>query len=144
MPRVGYFCQPHEGPTRASRSLSDRAIEILTALPREQGNPHVFIGSRAGKPLWDRALFELLRRMGRGDVTAHGFRATFKTWASECTGFPREVAEAALAHLVGDAVERAYGRSDLLERRRRLMDDWAVFCEAPAGNNIMPFSHRGA
>jgi integrase len=121
--------------------LSGRVVEILEALPREQSNPHVFIGSRAGKPIWNRALFELLRRMGR-NTTTHGFRACFKTWASERTGFPREVAEAALAHLVGDAVERAYGRTDLFEKRRLLMDRWAEFCGSTAAqhSDVIPIN----
>ena len=78
------------------------------------------------------ALLKALERMGRGDLTAHGFRATFKTWASERTNFPRELVEAALAHVLGDKVEAAYQRGDLFDKRRRLMDAWAEFCARPA------------
>jgi integrase len=75
----------------------------------------------------------LLRRMGCGDLTAHGFRSTFRDWAAERTSFPREVAEQALAHTLSDKVEAAYRRSDLFDKRRRLMEAWARFCVTPAG-----------
>jgi len=79
-----------------------------------------------------------LGRMGRGDVTVHGFRSTFRDWAAERTNFPAEVAEAALAHAIGDKVEAAYRRGDLFEKRRRLMDAWAEFCakSAAAGSVV--------
>jgi integrase len=70
----------------------------------------------------------VLRRMGRGDLTAHGFRSTFRDWAAERTNFPRDVAEMALAHTIGDKVEAAYRRGDLFEKRRQLMEAWAKFC----------------
>jgi integrase len=83
------------------------------------------------------AMDMLLRRMERG-VTVHGFRSTFRDWAAECTSFQREVAEAALAHVVGDKVEAAYRRGDLFEKRRRLMDAWAGFCaKAPAAGEVV-------
>lgn len=104
----------------------------------------VFPGGRPGKPLSSMALLALLARMGRGDVTAHGFRSTFRDWAAERTAFPREVAEMALAHAVGDKVEAAYRRGDLFEKRRRLMEAWAKFCDAPAaaGAVVALQSHR--
>ncbi len=68
-----------------------------------------------------------LRRMGRSDLTAHGFRSSFRDWVAECTDYPNEVAEAALAHVVGDRTEAAYRRGDLFEKRRRLMQDWADY-----------------
>jgi integrase len=74
------------------------------------------------------AMLMLLRRMGRDDLTVHGFRSTFRDWAAERTGFPREVAEMALAHTVGDKVEAAYRGRDLFQKRRQLMDAWARFC----------------
>jgi integrase len=74
--------------------------------------------------------FEMcLRRAARGDVTTHGFRSSFRDWAGERTHFPREIAEAALAHTVGNATERAYRRGDLFEKRRTLMEAWAGFVE---------------
>ncbi len=105
--------------------LAKRTLEILQAMPRE--GEFVFPGGRAGKSLSNMALLETLRRMERGDLTAHGFRSTFRDWAAERTGYPREVAEMALAHAVGNAVEAAYRRGDLFEKRRRLMNDWATF-----------------
>jgi integrase len=82
------------------------------------------------------ALEMVLRRM-KADVTVHGFRSAFRDWAGERTHFPREVAEAALAHLVGDAVERAYRRGDALEKRRELMDAWANFLEPQLQGNVV-------
>ena len=84
----------------------------------------------------------LLRRLEFVDLTVHGFRATFKTWASERTPFQNEIAEAALAHIIGDKVEQAYRRGDLFEKRRRLMQQWAIFCtSAPvqkSQSNVTP------
>jgi integrase len=73
--------------------------------------------------------------MGRGDLTAHGFRSSFRDWASETTAYPTEIAEMALAHAVSNKVEAAYRRGDLFEKRRRLMDEWATYCSAPVGAN---------
>ena len=78
------------------------------------------------------AMLTTLRRMERGDLTAHGFRSTFRTWAAERTNLPREVVEAALAHVIGDKIEAAYQRGDLLEKRRQLMDAWSAFCDSRA------------
>jgi len=82
----------------------------------------------------------LLRRMGV-DVTVHGFRSAFRDWAGDCTQFPREIAESALAHVSGDATERAYRRSDALEKRRQLMVAWASYCEG--GTNVLPLRAIG-
>ena len=94
----------------------------------------MFPGGKGGKPLSNMAFLMLLRRMGRNDLTAHGFRATFKTWASERTSFQNEIVEAAMAHVVGSKVEQAYRRGDMFEKRRRLMDAWAQFCTKPTAN----------
>jgi integrase len=80
-----------------------------------------------GAALSDMTLSAVLKRLGRNDLTVHGFRSTFRDWAAELTDHPRELAEAALAHVVGDATERVYRRGDALDKRRRLMEDWAVF-----------------
>lgn len=114
--------------------LSPRAIEIIEEMRSAVGGKgslvaFVFPGAKDGA-LSNMALLMTLRRMGRGDLTAHGFRSTFRDWAAECTGFPAEVAEMALAHAVADAVERAYRRGDLFAKRRQLMDAWARFCAA--------------
>jgi integrase len=81
--------------------------------------------------LSDMSLTAVLRRMGRGELTAHGFRSSFRDWCAE-NGHPAEIAEAALAHTVGDKTVAAYQRGDLLERRRKLMADWAAFCDGDA------------
>jgi integrase len=78
------------------------------------------------------SLTAVLKRMGRTDLTAHGFRSTFRDWAAEQTAYPSEVVEMALAHTIGNKVEAAYRRGDLLEKRVRLMVDWAKHCYAPA------------
>jgi integrase len=98
--------------------LSEPALAILhEMLPlRRLDDDFVFPGTRRGKPLNHSSLIAVLRRMGRDDLTAHGFRASFRTWAGETTAFPREVIEMALAHRLGDAAEQAYARGDLLER----------------------------
>lgn len=111
--------------------LAPRALEILAALPRE--GEFVFPGAKARAPLSNMSMLALLKRMGRGDLTVHGFRSTFRDWAAERTAYPREVAEMALAHAVSDKVEAAYRRGDLFAKRVRLMADWAKFCAAPAG-----------
>jgi integrase len=106
--------------------LTDRCIEILG----EPGDGLVFPGPRG--QLSNMALLSVLARMGRDDITVHGFRSTFRDWAAEATDHPREVAEMALAHAIGSKVEAAYRRGDLFEKRRRLMDDWATHCGAPS------------
>ena len=112
--------------------LSTRAIAILremqAARQADDDNAYVFPGPKRGKPLSNMAFLMLLRRMQLEDLTVHGFRATFKTWTSERTSFQNEIAEAALAHIIGDKVEQAYRRGDLFEKRRRLMQQWAIFC----------------
>jgi integrase len=106
--------------------LSDRAVEILKAIPREAGNDLIFIGpTRAG--LSHAAKINLIRRLGYPDVTVHGFRSAFRDWAGETTAFASDVCEAALAHIKGKT-ERAYQRGDLFNKRRRLMDAWAEYC----------------
>ena len=112
--------------------LSDAARGLLHSLPREEGNPFIFVGARAGGPLSNTSLAMVLRRMGRGDITAHGFRSSFRTWAAEQTSFAREVAEQSLAHTISDKVERVYRRTTLFDKRRKLMDAWASHCASPA------------
>jgi integrase len=74
--------------------------------------------------------------MGRDDLTVHGFRSTFRDWASEVSTFPSEVAEAALAHVVADKTEAAYRRGDLFEKRRKLMQSWAAYCSRASGGSV--------
>ena len=112
--------------------LSNRAVEILKVLPRERGNDSVFIGLRAGTGLSTMAMAALLKRMGRTDLTVHGFRSTFRDWAAECSAFPNHVIEQALAHSIGNKVEAAYRRGDLFAKRQKLMEAWAAFCAMPS------------
>jgi integrase len=105
--------------------LSAPALAILQRLYEARSGDFVFPGGKPGKGLSNMAFLTLLRRMQRHDLTAHGFRSTFKDWATEQTGFPNEVSEMALAHAVGDKVEAAYRRSDLFDKRRQLMAEWA-------------------
>jgi integrase len=128
--------------------LSEAAIEVLhRVLPLallRAGRPDpaapIFPGKRRASPLSSMAMLNLLRRMGRDDLTTHGFRSTFRDWAAERTSFPAEVAEMALAHAVADKVEAAYRRGDLFQKRRQLMEAWARFCSMPqAGADVLPF-----
>jgi integrase len=128
--------------------LSDGALVVLREVAKPRTNPNmegfVFPGRKAGKPLSSMAFLMLLRRMGRGDLTAHGFRSTFRDWCAEATNYPREVAEAALAHTLRDKTEAAYQRGDLMEKRRRLMAEWAGFCARPAATGKVVALHAGA
>ena len=106
--------------------LSPRCLEILKrARELSDGGAYVFSGRRPKKPLSNMVFLMALRRMGRRDITAHGFRSSFRDWAEERTNFPRAVCEAALAHTVRDKTEAAYRRTDLFERRRELMNTWS-------------------
>ena len=116
--------------------LSSRAVELLKDLYREDGNDFVFIGSQAGSGLSNMAMTTVLRRMGRGDITVHGFRSAFRDWAAERTDFPNHVVEQALAHTIGDKVEAAYRRGDLFAKRAQLMAAWAKYCEALASTEL--------
>lgn len=114
--------RPHRVP------LSGPALAILEKLALAKSSEFVFPGQKPGKPLSIMALEMVLRRMEFDSVTVHGFRSAFRDWAGNETHFPRELAEAALAHVIGDKAEQAYRRSDALEKRRALMDAWADFC----------------
>jgi integrase len=114
--------------------LCDTALAVIARMQKIKTNEFVFPGERRAM-LSNMALLMLLRRMNRTDLTSHGFRATFRTWAAERTNFPREVIEAALAHVVGDETERAYQRGDLFEKRRQLMTAWGAYCD---GGKVVP------
>ncbi|SRR6476469_5774438 len=124
--------------------LSARALAILGEMRAlrlvSAADAFVFPGGKPGRPLSNMAFLMLLRRMGRDDLTAHGFRSSFRDWAAERTNFPAEVAEMALAHAVSDKTIAAYNRSDLFERRKRLMAQWASFCMTPeqGQGNVAP------
>ncbi len=118
--------------------LTPRAVEVLTELAGLGAEPdaYVFPGQKEGRPLSTMAMDMILRRM-KVDVTVHGFRSSFRDWSGNETAFPRDVAEAALAHVVGDQTERAYRRSDALEKRRKLMAAWTNFCEPKKPGNVI-------
>lgn len=127
--------------------LSARASAILDGLPREEDSDYVFIGDRKGHPLSNMALLMTLRRMKRADLTTHGFRSTFRDWAAEQTAYPNELVEMALAHTISDKTEAAYRRGDMLEKRRRLMRDWADYCGKAAqpekSSNVVAIREAG-
>jgi integrase len=109
--------------------LADAVLELLAKLPRE--GDYLFAGARANSHLSNMALLAVLKRMGRADLTTHGFRSSFRDWVSERTNYPRDIAEAALAHAISDKTEAAYRRGDALDKRRRLMAAWAEYCSEP-------------
>ena len=124
--------------------LSGRAVEILTearALRSKHGD--LVFPSRGGRPIGNTGFVQALRRLGI-DATAHGFRASFRTWAQERTNIPREVCEAALAHTLKDKAEAAYARSDLFERRRELMERWARYLNPEPADVVSLDAHREA
>ncbi|HEX2541494.1 MAG TPA: tyrosine-type recombinase/integrase [Caldimonas sp.] len=125
--------RPHKVP------LSDAAMALLEALPRVEGTDLLFPGARAGKPLSDMSLTATMRRMGV-DAVPHGFRASFSSWCASSTAYASEVREMALAHAIGDGTVAAYQRSDLFEKRRNLMTDWAQFLSAEPSTmrNVVP------
>jgi integrase len=119
--------------------LTTRALRILNDMAAVRTSDFVFPGFRRDRSLSNMAMRMTARRAGITQ-TVHGFRSAFRDWAGECTNFPREIAEAALAHVVGDATERAYRRGDALEKRRALMEAWAAFCEANDENVVVPLA----
>jgi integrase len=112
--------------------LTDDAIALLKALPRIDGSTLLFPGER-NQPLSDMSLGAVLKRMEIANCTVHGFRSTFRDWAAEHTHHAQEVTEMALAHAVGNKVEAAYRRGDMLAKRRDLMNDWAMWCATVGG-----------
>ena len=118
--------------------LCARALAILAEMQSLRAAEHVFPGQRRGQPLSSMALAMVLRRMAIAGATVHGFRSCFRDWAGNRTNFPRELAEHALAHIIGDKAEQAYRRDDALERRRPLMEAWAAFCGTKIANNVVP------
>ena len=123
--------------------LSNAAIEILHGLLRLGETELIFPGRRAGCPLSNMAMLELLRGMRLG-LTVHGFRSAFRDWVAEETSFPRDVVEMALAHTIESGVERAYRRGDLFQKRRDLMEAWADYCESGWSTAAITGSQIGA
>jgi integrase len=119
--------------------LSKRALKIVKGMHEARNGDFVFLGQKAGKPLSAMALPMVLRRMKTEDVTVHGFRSAFRDWAAECTNFSSEVCEAALAHVIENKTEAAYRRGDLFDKRRKLLEAWAVYCATPSAGKIVTF-----
>lgn len=134
--------------TKAAREhrvpLAGRAIAILETLAKGRACDIVFESPRGGRPLSHIAMQKVLERMEITDATVHGFRSSFRDWAGNETHFAREVAEAALAHVVGDKAEQAYRRSDALEKRRALMEAWANYIEPNTADNVVQFKKQAA
>jgi integrase len=109
--------------------LDERALALVGAMRQRATGDHIFGGGVEGRPISDTAMTKALRLASPDKAaTLHGMRSAFRDWAGDCTTFPREVAEAALAHAVGDSVERSYRRGDALAKRRELMDAWSTYC----------------
>lgn len=123
--------------------LTQQAVTLLKSLPSTPDNSLVFPAPRGGV-LSDMTLGAVLKRMGRSDLTTHGFRSTFRDWAGEMTAHPREVIEHALAHQLKDKAEAAYARGSLLIKRRKLMNEWSAYCERAQGNEgvVVPIRAR--
>jgi integrase len=125
--------------------LSPAASALARRMLDSHGGEFLFPGRKAKKPLSNMAMAKLLKRMGRHDITVHGFRATFRTWAAEISHFPEDVAKMALAHVISDKVDAAYNRSDLFEKRRKMMEAWANYCAKPAASGkVVPIGRAVA
>jgi len=119
--------------------LSEPAMAVLRAMAQFGTEGFVFPGLRPESALSDVALARAVDAAGGNGATVHGMRSTFRDWCAEATNYPRELAEAALAHALKDKVEAAYQRGDVLEKRRRLMEEWAAFCSKPrAAGEVLP------
>jgi integrase len=121
--------------------LSPRAVAILEEMAKVRVNAFVFPGMKQGRPLSDMGVRVLLRELRPG-ITKHGFRSSFRDWAAETTSFPNHVVEMALAHAIADGTEAAYRRGDLFEKRRKLMEAWASYCERKSAE-VLPLQRRG-
>jgi integrase len=119
--------------------LSVRALRIVADLEVSRTSDFVFSGEKPDRPLSGMPLKMMLRRMKVENATVHGFRSSFRDWAAECTNFRNEVCEAALAHVIENKAEAAYRRGDLFDKRRKLMDAWAVYCGTPKSGKIVAF-----
>ena len=123
--------------------LSSQAVALLSELKEGATSDFVFESPRGGRPLSHVAMAKVIDRLGVNNATVHGFRSSFRDWAGNETSFPREIAEAALAHVVGDQAEQAYRRSDALERRRKLMQAWANYCGPESAANVVRLKKSG-
>jgi integrase len=123
--------------------LSAPALAVLKEMAKLRASDFVFPGYRDGRPLTDNTLRDLAREVGTPDLTVHGFRSTFRDWCGDHTAYPREVAEAALAHAISqNQTEAAYRRGTAFEQRRALMADWAAYCEPRTGDTVIAMRRR--
>jgi integrase len=122
--------------------LSERAVTILRQLAEIRTGDFVFPGQHKERPLSKKAMELMLRRMKIENTTVHGFRSSFRDWGGNETSYPRDLIETALAHVIGNETEQAYRRSDALEKRRKLMEAWAEYCEPGSRGNIIPLVKR--
>jgi integrase len=122
--------------------LPGRALEILRALPRDNSDVVFMSPKLAGRSVSAVSVRNLLAELAGKDVTLHGFRSSFRDWTGDCTSFPREVAEAALAHAIGDSTEAAYRRGSAIEKRRQLMEAWSGFCAGEGSAEVLPLTRK--
>jgi integrase len=124
--------------------LSTRALAILEQMETARAADALVFPSARNRPLASKTFARVLERLGRGDVTAHGFRSTFRDWAADCTNFPGEICETALAHVVGSKAEQAYRRTDLRTKRAALMQAWCEYCsrEPDAKDTVVPMRRK--
>jgi len=122
--------------------LSGEAVNIVETLRKGATSQLVFPGWSKGRPMALKSFRRILKSSGGGSATVHGFRSTFRDWASERTSYPREVSEMALAHAIENKVEAAYRRSDLFERRKKMMQEWANFVCLPASEKVVRAGRR--
>jgi integrase len=122
--------------------LSPRAVAILQQLEKPKSAEFVFPGQARNKPLSNMAMVMVLRRTKVEDATVHRFRSSFRDWAGNVSNFPREITETVLAHVIGDKAEQAYRRSDALEKRRKLMEAWASYCQPKKAGNVVQIGPR--
>ena len=127
---------PCETPVEGRRGCE--AIGLIGSIELAGDSPYVFPGRWINKSLSEMAFLMLLRRLKHDDITAHGFRSTFRDWAAERTTFPTAVVEAALAHQIKDKVEAAYLRTKIFDQRRDLMNTWAAFATTPTSAAVVP------
>ena len=123
-------------------TLSREAADLLREMAELRTDDRVFPGQRAGRPLSVASLAKALKAAGGETVTTHGSRSTFKDWCSERTSFPSEVSEMALAHAIGDKVEAAYRRGELLRKRAAMMQQWATFLRSESTGKVVPIGRR--
>jgi integrase len=129
--------KPHRVP------LSPPALHIIETMKEVSSGPHIFARASRETAISNMAMLQLLKRIGRSDLTVHGFRSSFRDWVAEQTPFPSFVAEAALAHAIAGKVEAAYRRGELMQKRRKLMEAWASYCYRAGSGKVVNWKRAG-